>query len=89
MLAVGTAIPAPVVLLVKDVWVVLVPEAELGAVNVVVVVLVATTIVPKKKKTMLFRTASILRRSAHHHRKSKWMSPAHIIVSQHKDSDAL
>lgn len=47
MLPVGTAIPAPVVLLIEDVWFVLVPEVELGAVNVVVVVLVATTIVPK------------------------------------------
>lgn len=47
VLAVGTAIPAPVGPLVEDVWVVLVPEAELGAVNVVVVVLVPTTIVPK------------------------------------------
>lgn len=47
MLTVGTAISAPVVLLVEDVWIVPVPEVKLGAVNVEVVVLVATTIAPK------------------------------------------
>lgn len=49
MLAVGTAIPAPVVLLVEKVVeaLVLVPEVELGAVDVMVVVPVATAIVPK------------------------------------------